>query len=77
MNARSKKAHLLGLGLDNRDGHVRITKGENFTILSGSEPTHERMQELCIKFNEKLERRGKKLEDLSKTEITDLLHGAG
>lgn len=78
MKAKSKrKAHLLGLGLDNQDGHVRITKGENFTILSGSDATHERMQEICIKANEKLQRRGRKLEELSRSEITDLLHGAG
>jgi hypothetical protein len=35
---RRKKAHaaLLGVGLDNADGHKRITTGEKFLILGGS-----------------------------------------
>ncbi|HJO93675.1 MAG TPA: hypothetical protein QF753_09770 [Victivallales bacterium] len=67
------KAALLGLGLDNKDGHKRITKGDNFYLCGGSEETHERMVETTIKFNEKLDSKGKKLEDLSKNEFTDML----
>jgi len=66
------KAKLLGLGLDNEDGHVRVTRGENFHIVGGSEDTHESMQEKCVKFNEKLTSRGKELEELEKTEFMDL-----
>lgn len=67
-----KKRSLLGVGLDNEDGHVRVTRGENFHLLGGSEETHESMQEKCIKFNEKLTRRGKQLEDLESKEFHDL-----
>ena len=67
-------ARLLGVGLDNDDGHVRITTGRNFALVSGSEATHERMQEVCIKFNEQLDRRGRELADLSRDEVIDLLH---
>ena len=35
-----KKAWLLGLGLDGKDGHTRITTGENFKLVGGSEETH-------------------------------------
>ena len=49
-----KSAVLLGIGLDGRDGHVRITRGENFHLLGGSPETHQAMQEKCIRFNEKL-----------------------
>lgn len=66
------RAHILGLGLDGRDGHVRITRGENFHLAGGSEDTHEQMQESCIKFNEKLQSRGKQMEDLGRDELTDL-----
>ena len=66
------KAALLGLGLDNDDGHVRVTRGENFHLVGGSEQTHESMQEKCIKFNEKLDARGKRLEDLDGQEFVDL-----
>ena len=70
---RPGRAHLLGLGLDNKDGHVRVTQGENFSIFSGSEETHERMQRHCVKLNEKLARKGKRLEEASQEEVRDLL----
>ena len=69
-----KKALLLGLGLDNDDGHVRVTRGENFRLIGGSHDTHESMQEKCIKLNEKLRSRGKELEDLERDEFVDLAH---
>ncbi len=69
---KSKKAMLLGLGLDNADGEHRVTRGGNFHIVGGSHETHENMQEQCIKFNEKLDDRGKRLEDLEKREFFDL-----
>lgn len=67
------RAHLLGLGLDNTDGHVRVTQGPNFSVFSGSAETHERMQRNCIKLNEKLARKGKRLEDATREEVRDLL----
>jgi len=33
----AKVAGLLGVGLDNADGHKRITTGERFAIVGGSE----------------------------------------
>jgi hypothetical protein len=70
---KERIVRILGLGLDNEDGHVRITKGENFEVYMGSEETHERMQETCIKINEKLGSKGKRLEDLSRKEFIDLV----
>lgn len=67
---------LLGLGLDNQDGHKRLTKGDNFVMVGGSEETHERMTETAIKFNEKLAKRGKTLQDLSPEEFRDMMHEA-
>ena len=67
-----RKAALLGIGLDNDDGLVRITRGENFHLFGGSHDTHEQMQEKCIRFNEKLKGRGKHLEDLRGRELLDL-----
>lgn len=71
---RSSKpiSHLLGLGLDHEDGHTRITRGDNFSLLGGSETTHEKMQETCIKLNEKIKQRGKTLGTVSRQELTDL-----
>ena len=74
--ARKDKSMLLGLGLDNKDGHKRLTQGENFLMVGGSEETHERMTETAIKFNEKLARRGKSLQDLSPEEFRDMMDEA-
>ena len=67
------KAWLLGLGLDNKDGHVRITRGPNFQLLGGSTETHEMMTETAVKVNEELLRRGKRLQDVSPNEFKDIL----
>ncbi len=34
---QNHSAMLLGVGLDNRDGHQRITRGDNFCLVGGSE----------------------------------------
>ncbi len=75
-NKRNKKSNamIMGVGLDNQDGHSRVTKGDNFVLLGGSEETHERMTETVIKVNEKLSARGKVLEEISKKEFIDILH---
>ena len=63
----------MGLGLDSKDGHKRITKGDNFVLFGGSEETHERMTETAIKVNEKLAAKGKTLNDVSSEEFRDLI----
>ncbi|HBC87568.1 MAG TPA: hypothetical protein DCZ94_11480 [Lentisphaeria bacterium] len=70
------KALMLGLGLDNKDGHTRVTKGDNFYLMGGSEETHERMTETAVKVNEKLQTKGKKLEEVSPDEFSDILQEA-
>ena len=72
-----KKAGLLGLGLDNEDGHLRVTRGENFHLVGGSEDTHSTMQEKAVKFNEKLRERGQRLEEVSKEEFREIAHQIG
>jgi hypothetical protein len=66
----------VGVGLDNQDGHQRLTRTEHFLLVGGSEETHERMQDVTIRFNEALKERGKRLQDASTEEIEDLLHEA-
>jgi len=66
-------AHLFGLGLDCDDGHKRITKADKFSILGGSEQTHDRMTETLIKTIEDLTIKGKNLEDASSDELSDII----
>ncbi|HAK97688.1 MAG TPA: hypothetical protein DCM87_22545 [Planctomycetes bacterium] len=70
---RRRKAGLLGLGLDNKDGHTRVTRGENYVLLGGSHETHEEMQETAVKINEKLKGRGKSLDDVSRDELKEIV----
>ncbi len=64
----------LGVGLDSKDGHQRLTQAEHFLLVGGSEETHEQMQDTAVRFNEALERRGKPLQEASVTEIIELFH---
>ena len=67
------RAHLLGLGLDNHDGHKRITTAEQFTILGGSEETHGRMTETVIKTFEELKSRRKHLHSVEPGELSEII----
>lgn len=78
MTARAnRKAWLLGLGLDNADSHKRLTRGDNFVLVGGSEATHDQMTEGAIKFNETLQKRGKELEDINREEFKDIARKSG
>jgi len=70
------KTIMLGVGLDS-DGHKRLTKGENFALVGGTERTHEEMTEKALKINEKLKSRGKQLEEVSHEEFDDIAHEVG
>lgn len=63
---------LLGIGFDGTDGHKRVTTGEDFVLLGGSQQTHERMQDVVVRMSEALKRKGKTYRDLSKNEFEDL-----
>jgi hypothetical protein len=66
----------LGVGLDSKDGHKRVTQSELFLLVGGSEETHEQMQDTAIRFEESLKQRGKQLSETSADEAADLLREA-
>lgn len=68
------QAGLLGVGLDNEDGHKRITTGDKFALVGGSAETHDRMTETVVKTFEELKRRDKQLETVDKRELAEILH---
>jgi hypothetical protein len=73
---KDAKAMMLGVGLDS-DGHKRVTKGDNFALIGGTEETHDCMVEKAVKINEKLSKKGKKLEEVSCEEFDDIAHSVG
>jgi hypothetical protein len=67
---------IVGVGLDNTDGHKRLTRTDEMVLVGGSKETHEQMQETAIKFSEGLEKAGKKLPEASVRQVLDLLREA-
>jgi hypothetical protein len=67
-------AALLGVGLDNDDGHKRVTTGEQFAIVGGSAETHDRMTETVVKTFEELKQRGKHLSQIERQELAEIIH---
>ena len=70
---KNTSAQLIGVGLDHKDGHKRITKAERFAIVGGSQETHERMTETVVKTFETLDRRGKNLDQVDSNELKDII----
>jgi len=75
-SSKPRKAMILGVGLDS-DGHKRITQGENFALVGGTQETHDEMTEKVIKINEKLASRGKRLEQVGSEEFEEIAQAVG
>ena len=67
---------IVGVGLDGTDGHKRLTRTDEMILAGGSAETHEKMQETAIRFSEKLEQRGQRLQETPVREVLDLLREA-
>ncbi|HKB88918.1 MAG TPA: hypothetical protein VKC60_00235 [Opitutaceae bacterium] len=73
---QKKSIDLLGVGLDNKDGHKRITTADNFAIVGGSAETHEKMTETVVKTFEELKTRGKHIREVEPKELAEIIHRA-
>ncbi len=71
-SGKPNSAALLGVGLDNADDQTRLTRGKNFVLVGGSQDTHAMMQETAVKINERLDRDGKRLEEVSVRELREI-----
>ncbi|MEM7792750.1 MAG: hypothetical protein AAF546_15195 [Verrucomicrobiota bacterium] len=68
-----KESHILGFGLDAKDGHKRLTQAERFSVVGGSDQTHECMTETLIKTFETLDRKGKELDKIERKELIEII----
>jgi hypothetical protein len=59
-----KNSFLLGIGFDNSDGHVRLTNGDDFHLVGGSEQTHQKMQDKVMELTEDMAKKGKAIKDI-------------
>jgi len=76
LNEKNRQALLVGIGLDNKDGHVRVTRGDEFVLLGGSQGTHEEMQETATRLTAELSRRGKRMADVTREELVEIVNEA-
>ena len=67
---------LMGVGLDS-DGHARVTKGDDYLLLGGSDRTHGDMQERVEKFRDVLSKMGTDLQEASKDQVREAAHESG
>lgn len=67
---------LMGFGLDS-DGHARVTRGEDYVLLGGSENTHGRMQDEVERFRDVLQQMGTDLQRASTDEVAEAAHESG
>jgi hypothetical protein len=67
---------LIGVAFDHDDEHKRITKGDEFLLVGGSEETHERMQDLAIFVSETLKNKGKRIQDACVEEVVEIVKKA-
>ena len=74
--ARSSLRVLMGFGLDS-DGHARVTEGEDYVLLGGSENTHGRMQDEVQRFRDVLHRMGTDLQRASHDEVMEAAAESG
>ena len=70
---QKKIIRLLGVGFDADDGHVRMTKGESYDVLMGSEESHEYIQQLIQRIEDELKARGLTLDDLTPEEFQEFV----
>ncbi len=67
---------LMGIGLD-EDGHARVTKGEEYVLLGGSEDTHGKMQDGVERFRDTLKKMGTNLQRATSEEMQEAAHESG
>lgn len=65
---------LLGFGLDGDGEHKRVTRAPNFLLFGGTKETHELLQQTALKFNEKVDERGKALPEINARELSEITH---
>ncbi|MBT6463263.1 MAG: hypothetical protein HOK49_12075 [Opitutae bacterium] len=73
ISKENANTHLIGIGLDCEDGHSRVTGAEEFSIIGGSEKTHECMTETICKTMEDLKNNGKTLRNVEENQLRDML----
>jgi len=60
---------LYGVAPPSEDGHIRITRSEDFEVVGGSQEHHEKMREIAIKVDEGVKKTGRRIQEVSSKEL--------
>ena len=71
-SGRRGRAVLVGRGLDEDGGHVRITLSDGMRLVGGSEGTHAKMQQQAMRLRDELKRRGLRLGTATREEYEEI-----
>jgi hypothetical protein len=69
---RRLRAAIIGFGLDGADSHQRLSTGEQCLLVGGSDETHAEMLETMLRLESELERRGRRLGEVTPIELADI-----
>ncbi len=70
---KRKIIRLLGVGFDAEDGHVRITTGDKFDVIMGSDESHDYIANLIRRIEDELDAQGLNLDELSPEKFSDIV----
>ena len=70
---QSRVVGLLGVGFDNDDGHIRITRSDKSQIYMGSNESHHALQKICLDIEKAVCSSGRKLSDYTPEEFMSLV----
>jgi hypothetical protein len=75
MSSKSQKkiVRLLGVGFDGDDGHVRITTGDTYDVLMGSDESHDYISSLIARIENELKTRGLDLDTMTPAELSEIV----
>ncbi len=72
----SRVSRIIGIGTDGFDGHIRITNGNHYEVLQGSEMSHALMQQWCEGINQRLAAMNKEMGQLTLEEFLQVARDA-
>lgn len=64
----------IGVGLDGADGEKRLTRADHFILVGGSHETHEKMQDVAVRFDEAVRRTGGTLAETPAEVVIEIFH---
>lgn len=76
VQTKERITKIVGLGADGFDGHIRVTNGNRYELVQGSENSHELMQLWCEEINRRLAVMNKQMEQLTVEEFIALARDA-